>query len=61
MPAAAVEQARFYLGAHKRHARQGGISAFAELVRASVTKFAPVRRGANGRTIIYDEFHRSAR
>jgi hypothetical protein len=60
-----VGQARSYFGAHKRHARQGGLPAFAELTRAPVRKASSVffmsgRKAANGRPIVYDEFHRSA-
>jgi hypothetical protein len=60
-----VGQARSYFGAHKRHARQGGLPAFAELTCAPVKKASSVfftsgRKAANGRPIVYDEFHRSA-
>ncbi|MCV9964145.1 PcfJ domain-containing protein [Pararhizobium sp. BT-229] len=62
-----VEQARQYLGKHKRFARRGGLTGFAESIAETVGK-RPVHHGemlffaseaSLGRRIVYDEFHRS--
>jgi hypothetical protein len=58
-----IKQARTYLGAHKSFGRRGGLSAYALSASLTVSSglfFDPDVIRANGKRIVYDEFHRRA-